>query len=191
MSSKMRQCPYGPTNTFTFQTPIGHMAMTCCPKGLHTLGMAGEITDENFSPKPSLDVCLLSQLYQDNGYMYKPANQCLQWLQSYFHNKDNHDIVKPNICQHIGKEGSFRYKVWFTLLNEIPFGKTISYKCLAELCGNAKACRAVGQAMSNNPVSFVIPCHRVIQENGGLGNYSHGTRNKMKEWLLRHEGVLR
>ncbi|KAH3860660.1 hypothetical protein DPMN_023570 [Dreissena polymorpha] len=80
------------------------------------------------------------------------------------------------------------YKVWFTLLKEVQIGQTISYGGLARLCGNMKACRALGQAMRNNPVGLIIQYHRFIQDNGQLGDYPHGTRNKVKQWQLEHEG---
>lgn len=190
MPSKMIECPYGPTNTYNLSSPLGGLVLTSCPQGIHSLGIEDKVTDSNFEPEPGKPVEIVSQLYQDNGYTYKPATQCLYWLQWYFHSHDSKDVAMPNLCAHIGKEGSFTHTVWFTLLQRVPFGKTISYRSLAQLCGNANACRAVGQAMRNNPVGLVIPCHRVIQENGQFGNYSRGTRNKVKEWLLKHESML-
>lgn len=50
-AKKSVKCPYGPTNTYTVKTPLGNMVLTCCPNGLHTLGMAEEVTDESFSPQ--------------------------------------------------------------------------------------------------------------------------------------------
>ncbi|XP_052817553.1 methylated-DNA--protein-cysteine methyltransferase-like [Mya arenaria] len=185
------KCQYGPTNTYIVATPLGDYEVVCCPKGLHDLGMVGSVNDANFTPKPGIKVCLKSQQYEDNGYTYKPATDCVNWLEAYFSTKDKRELVTPAICHHIGKQGTFTYNVWFTLLEKVPFGHTISYGALAKLCGNSKACRAVGQAMRNNPVGLIIPCHRVIQEGGQLGNYHHGTRNRVKEWLLKHEGALR
>ena len=52
------------------------------------------------------------------------------------------------------------------------------------------ASRAVGTAMSNNPISIIVPCHRVIKSDGQLGNYAKGCRNNVKKWLLNHEGAL-
>ena len=86
--------------------------------------------------------------------------------------------------------GPFTGQVWSTLREKVGFGQTISYKNLGGLCGNPKSCRAVGQAMRNNPVMLITPCHRVIPENGGLGNYAGGNKNRVKEWLLRHEGAI-
>lgn len=192
MPAKVTACRYGPTNTYSIRTPIGEMELTCCPKGIHTLGLLDSISDDNFSPQPGIPVVFNSQLYQDNGYTYKPATDCVNWLNTYFNNVQKHtkQTFMPTICNHVGKEGTFTGQVWLTLRDKIEFGKTISYKNLGGLCGNYKACQAVGQAMRNNPVIILTPCHRVIQENGMLGNYSRGTKNRVKEWLLRHEGVI-
>ncbi len=67
----------------------------------------------------------------------------------------------------------FQKKVW-NELRQIPYGKTISYKELAQNVKNEKACRAVGTANGRNPLSLIIPCHRVIAANGTLGGYAGG-----------------
>lgn len=72
-------------------------------------------------------------------------------------------------------------------LMKVPFGRTTTYKELAEKTGNPKAVRAVGSAMRTNPIIIVVPCHRVLQTGGGLGNYSAGGPAN-KEWLLCLEG---
>ena len=82
----------------------------------------------------------------------------------------------------------FRTKVW-EALQTIPYGETISYKALAERIGNPKAIRAVGGANHNNPISIIIPCHRVIGTNGKLVGYGGGLN--VKEFLLEHEKKTR
>lgn len=67
----------------------------------------------------------------------------------------------------------FEKKVWLCL-REIPYGETRTYKWLAERIGRPKAVRAVGQALSRNPIPIVLPCHRVIMSDGSLGGYSLG-----------------
>jgi methylated-DNA-[protein]-cysteine S-methyltransferase len=79
----------------------------------------------------------------------------------------------------------FQQLVWNELCN-IPFGTTISYGELARRIGRTSAARAVGAANGQNPISIVIPCHRVIGANGTLIGYGGGL--DLKEWLLRHEG---
>ena len=69
----------------------------------------------------------------------------------------------------------------------IPFGHVMSYGELAECAGYPRAARAVGNAMAANPIPIVIPCHRVVAAQGGLGGYSIGL--SYKEKLLTHEGV--
>ena len=73
----------------------------------------------------------------------------------------------------------FQKKVWEEL-SEIPYGRTRSYKQIAEKVGNGKACRAVGMANNRNPVPIIIPCHRVIGSNGSLVGYANGLDTKMK-----------
>ena len=77
------------------------------------------------------------------------------------------------------KGTEFQKKVWNALL-EIPYGKTMSYKQIAEKIGNPKACRAVGMANHNNPITIIVPCHRVIGNNRKLVGYAGGVEVKQK-----------
>ena len=79
----------------------------------------------------------------------------------------------------------FQKKVW-RALREIPFGQTRSYLDLAKSIGSAKAVRAVGAANGKNPLSIVVPCHRVVGANGTLTGFAGGLEVKAK--LLAHEG---
>jgi methylated-DNA-[protein]-cysteine S-methyltransferase len=82
----------------------------------------------------------------------------------------------------------FQLAVW-TELALIPFGKTTSYGEVALALGKSLvASRAVGLANGRNPISIIVPCHRVIGADGSLTGYGGGLERK--EWLLRHEGVL-
>jgi len=80
----------------------------------------------------------------------------------------------------------FQRKVWKALCG-IPAGKTLSYGALAAKLGMPRAMRAVGLANGSNPVSVVVPCHRVIGSDGSLTGYGGGLDRK--RWLLRHEGA--
>ena len=80
----------------------------------------------------------------------------------------------------------FQQRVWRVLL-EIPYGVTWSYAQLAMRIGNPNASRAVGLANGQNPVSILVPCHRVIGANGALTGYGGGLERK--RWLLAHEGL--
>ena len=70
-------------------------------------------------------------------------------------------------------------------MRKIPFGRTISYAMQARTIRAPKAVRAVGSANGANPIPIIVPCHRVVASNGGLGGYALGLA--MKEWLLAHE----
>ena len=97
-------------------------------------------------------------------------------------------VTDVKICPEVvNSNNNFRQKVLLTLKNEVKFGETISYGDLARLSGSPKGAQAAGSAVSNNPISFVIPCHRVIKSDGSVGNYSKGTKNGIKEWLIDFE----
>ena len=78
----------------------------------------------------------------------------------------------------------FQRSVW-RQLEKIPFGEVVSYGQIAEAIGNPRACRAVGNANGKNPISIIIPCHRVIGSDGRLTGYGGGLWRK--EWLIKHE----
>jgi methylated-DNA-[protein]-cysteine S-methyltransferase len=80
----------------------------------------------------------------------------------------------------------FQRKVWHALPT-IPPGTTMSYGALASQLGMPKAVRAVGHANGSNPISVVVPCHRLIGANGSLVKYGGGLERK--RWLLEHEGA--
>lgn len=81
----------------------------------------------------------------------------------------------------------FQQRVWAALAT-IPFGETRSYGDIARSLGQPGASRAVGLANGQNPISIIVPCHRVIGANGTLTGYGGGLERK--RWLLEHEGAL-
>lgn len=82
----------------------------------------------------------------------------------------------------------FAKKVYQIVLN-IPLGEVRTYKWVATKAGNPRASRAVGQILKRNPYPLIIPCHRVIQNNGKIGGYAWGKTKKQK--LLELEGKIR
>lgn len=82
------------------------------------------------------------------------------------------------------KGTEFQRKVW-DALQQIEYGQTCTYADIAKSIGKPTASRAVGSANGRNPVSIVIPCHRVIGTNGTLTGYAGGVTTK--QWLLSHE----
>ena len=79
------------------------------------------------------------------------------------------------------------FKKVLAALQQVPFGTTVSYEELALLAGSPRACRAVGTAMRNNPIPIVIPCHRVVRKDGGVGGFSMTGGVPVKERLLTFE----
>src|SRR5574338_137480 len=131
------------------------------------------------NPKPDLqEKTFATKLRSDDPYLFGVFNQ----LREYFSGIRKHFNVPLDI------EGSeFQKKIWNELQN-IPYGKTISYKSLSEKLGDVKAIRAVGKANGQNPVAIIIPCHRVIGADGSLVGYAGGLA--IKEKLLHLEGAL-
>lgn len=78
----------------------------------------------------------------------------------------------------------FQKKVW-SALAKIPYGQTRSYREIAQAIGHPKAFRAVGNANGKNSIPLIVPCHRVIENNGGLGGFGHGVM--LKKQLLDFE----
>ena len=110
------------------------------------------------------------------------TNLCTKQLHEYF-NKERKTFSVP--LDLVGTD--FQKRVWMELLN-IPFGKTISYLQMAINLGDRKCIRAAGTANGKNPISIIIPCHRVMGSNGDLVGYGGGLDKK--KWLLEFEGVL-
>lgn len=105
-------------------------------------------------------------------------NMAEAWLEAYF----SKSMVLPPLPPFSLHATPFRLKVWNSLLN-IPYGKTVTYGDIARRIGCASA-RAVGNAVSSNPVLIMIPCHRVVSA-GGIGGYVYGV--ELKRILLRLE----
>jgi methylated-DNA-[protein]-cysteine S-methyltransferase len=80
------------------------------------------------------------------------------------------------------------YRKIYRILQNVPRGKVISYGGLAKAAGSGRAARAVGNAMKNNPFPLIVPCHRVIKSDRGLGGFGGGVA--LKEKILLKEGVL-
>jgi methylated-DNA-[protein]-cysteine S-methyltransferase len=125
------------------------------------------------------------------GFLWNPKvnevrtpviDECISELTEYFSGRRKFFSFEMN------PQGSeFQRKVWAELQN-IPFGKTISYQELAIRVGDIKSIRAVGLANGQNPIAIAIPCHRVIGKSGDLVGYGGGLEKKA--WLLQHEGAL-
>ena len=150
-----------------YDSPLGKLRMTCTDQGLTGIYMNREVSRKDVHP------------------FFQMAEK---WLDSYFQGEN------PTVTVPLSLEGtSFQQMVWKLLLT-IPYGETRSYgsiaKEIAAQLGKEKmSAQAVGQAVGRNPVSILVPCHRVVGRNGNLTGYAGGMENKI--WLLEHESRQR
>jgi AraC family transcriptional regulator of adaptative response/methylated-DNA-[protein]-cysteine methyltransferase len=96
------------------------------------------------------------------------------------------DKLNPTLQLHL-RGTNFQIKVWEALLN-IPSGAVTTYEQIAKKIGNPLAVRAVGSAVGDNPIAYLIPCHRVIRKSGEFGNYMWGSARK-KAILVKEYGI--
>ncbi|HLW32596.1 MAG TPA: methylated-DNA--[protein]-cysteine S-methyltransferase [Aequorivita sp.] len=105
--------------------------------------------------------------------------ETVRQIREYFEGKRTEFILK------LAPQGTdFQKRVWHELL-KIPFGKTFSYQYIANQLGDPKVIRAAASANGKNPISIIIPCHRIIGKDGSLTGYAGGLHRK--KWLLEHE----
>ncbi len=160
----------------TYQSPVG--IMTMASDGTNLIGLWNE------GQKYHGDT-LFKNMVDGNDL---PVFQIIrEWLDSYFAGQ-NPSISKLPLST-IGSE--FRKKVW-AILCEIPYGKVITYGDIARKLATERnlksmSAQAVGGAVGHNPISVIIPCHRVVGSNGSLTGYAAGIQTKIK--LLELEGV--
>ena len=110
-----------------------------------------------------------------------------KWLDKYFNNE--YPSIKELPLNLKGTE--FQLLVW-NILKEIPYGETMSYKEIADRIAKSKklkgmSAQAVGGAVGHNPISIIVPCHRVVGSHGNLTGYAGGLDKKI--YLLKHENV--
>lgn len=111
----------------------------------------------------------------------KPFREVIRQLRAYFAGKLQEFDVPLQ-----GDGTDFQKDVW-KALRDVPYGHTASYGEIAKAVGRPKACRAVGLANGRNPISIIVPCHRIIGSNGKLVGYGGGLDRKTR--LLQLEGV--
>jgi len=105
--------------------------------------------------------------------------ECLKQIDEYFRGRRKVFTLVLDL-----RGTDFQKAVWRELL-KVPFGTTTTYGAIARALGNGQAMRAVGGANHRNPVSIIVPCHRVVGADGSLTGYGGGLWRK--EWLLAHE----
>lgn len=143
-----------------YSSPIGIIEITGNDEGIYTLYFVDAKKEDSNPQHPIL-------------------KECVYQLDEYFTG------IRKEFGLKLNPQGSdFQKKVW-NELHTVPFGKTVSYLQISKQIGDSNATRAVGNANGSNPISIIVPCHRVIGSNGKLTGYGGGLWRK--EWLLKHE----
>ncbi len=143
----------------TYESPLGTLKLTSNKDALLGLSFISEIREKQES-NPVLEMTI-------------------QQLDAYFKGT----LQKFSVPMELHGT-AFQKTVWEALCT-IPYGTVVSYQDIAIAIGNPKAVRAVGMANNKNPISIIIPCHRVIGKQGSLTGYAGGLDKK--QWLLCHE----
>ncbi|XP_006630468.2 methylated-DNA--protein-cysteine methyltransferase isoform X2 [Lepisosteus oculatus] len=183
-SSQMKNPSQCKLTRVTLLSPLGKIQAAGCGNGVHYIQLQEDAVPAERNEMASF-ACVVCEGQEG---MTAQLQLCTEWLQAYFCNpRTIEKLPLPALHHPIFQEATFTSRVLQTLLRDVKFGETVSYKHLAEMAGNSKAVRAVGGAMRRNPIPLLVPCHRVISCNGEIGNYMGGKGNHLKQWLLTHE----
>ncbi|MFZ9224182.1 MAG: methylated-DNA--[protein]-cysteine S-methyltransferase [Ilumatobacteraceae bacterium] len=151
------------------RTPIGVLRVTASDRGVTNI--------DRVAMKSNRVARQSSQ--RGTSAAQRQADRAVRELREYFAGKRTRFTVPVQL------EGTpFQERAWATM-RKIPYGRTMSYAEQATAMRAPRAVRAVGSANGANPVPIIVPCHRVVASNGGLGGYALGLA--MKRWLLAHE----
>ena len=164
-----------------YYAPVGNITLACDEKeNIVGLWLEGQ----KYFAETIKDIADSEIIKENNLEIFKKTKI---WLDRYFKGE------KPEISElPLAPAGNdFRQRVW-QILCEIPYGKVYTYgeiarKIAREYNKEKMSAQAVGNAVGHNPISIIIPCHRVVGSNGSLTGYAGGIEMKIK--LLKHEGV--
>ena len=173
------------STTSIVRTPIGRIKIRVSDRGIQEITLDREFNSVVI-PKPDKFDDKAVRIEEMEGEESEMHRHTIAWLETFF-DATKPQLPAPPIDNSIVSKENFTGLVLRTLLGQTTPGTTVSYAGLAQLCGSPKACRAVGQAMRANPVPLVVPCHRVVASNGGLGHYMSGKGDNIKSWLLELE----
>ena len=167
---------------FELETDIGVLDITFCLDGLHLVNLK-KISSLKINGSHVNKLIYSGQLEATKS---GSINECLNYFRSYFEKRTDelHETL-PRICwRSVCEPNTFVERV-LKELYKTSFGNKFSYKQLAERAGCSNAYRAVGTAMRKNKIPFILPCHRVVNSDGSVGNYGLGIQ--LKQYLLEHE----
>jgi methylated-DNA-[protein]-cysteine S-methyltransferase len=174
MLSALKHLPKDTVHT-TLETPVGDLFLLASAKGLHAI-----LFEEDMKEKSCRDLFAAIKSDPKHPHLLKAAAQ----LKEYFTGARR--AFELDLIVH-GTE--FQVRAWREL-SKIPYGKTISYHEQARRIGDEKKARAVGTANSRNPLSIVVPCHRVIAKSGHLTGFGGGLPAKKFLLELEHAVLL-
>jgi len=154
-------------------SPVGRLGMAASSKGLVSLDFL------NYTSNNYLEI--LNDRFPGKVFIRDVSfvQESLEQVKEYFIGQR-----KQFTCS-LDLQGTVFQKMVWQALREVPYGQTCSYEEIACKINNTKAVRAVGQANGKNPISIIVPCHRVIRKSGHLGGYSSGL--DIKVFLLNWE----
>ena len=153
----------------TYASPLGEIILTCDGEHLTAVFFAGQ---------KYADVYLSQDAVQES---YPVLEKTKAWLDQYFRGNIPEKLPPMKLDGTV-----FQQRVWDLLL-EIPYGETVTYGNLAKKL-NCRSAQAVGGAVGRNPISILVPCHRVMGANGKLTGYAGGVPKK--EALLKLEKII-
>ena len=151
-------------SSFYYKSPIGTLEIRGNQKGIAS-------------------VLFVRSMIEEATDIPSELQDCVMQLDAYFSGERKIFDLKLN-----PKGTPFQQKVWHELLT-IPYAQTRTYLEQTKALGDVKAIRAVASANGKNPISIIIPCHRVIGSNGSLTGYAGGIMKK--KWLLEHEAGIK
>ncbi len=152
------------------ESPIGPLTVLASDRGVQHIELGSAAFDPDAVEVDALEAC-------DD----EVANE----LDEYFTGRRRRFTMPVDLS---GIDGAFPRAVYETLHRDVSWGETVSYGELAEMVGRPRAARAVGNAMSRNPLPIVVPCHRVVAAGGRIGGYGPSGVST-KRCLLAHEGL--
>ena len=156
-------------------TPVGVLGLAAGDHGLRHLSFVEDEDD------------FLRQLLAEHGDVPVLRSQRLdavrRALERYFTGKR----LEFDVAVDLGDLPPFNRRV-LDATSKVPAGRVATYSQIAARAGSPRASRAAGNALHDNPVAIIVPCHRVLRTDGSLGGYGGGL--PVKKWLLRHEGAL-
>lgn len=161
----------------TYKSPLGELTIASNADNITGVWLEGQ---KNFEASIKNNTIL-----KNNNL--KVFIQTKEWLNRYF-NKERPEISEIPMAP---TGTPFQLDVW-DILCKIPYGKTMTYKEIAEILANkynkkSMSAQAIGGAVGHNPIAIIIPCHRVIGSNGKLTGYTGGLNNKIKLLKLENE----